>query len=337
MSRYSRQELLSWIGKEGQDRLKNSRVVLVGCGALGSIIASHLVRAGVGFLRVCDRDFVELENLQRQTLFDERDVLDALPKAEVAVRKLRSINSEVTLEAIVKDINFTNVERLIEDTHLVMDGTDNFETRFLINDACVKHGIPWVYGACVGSYGMVMPIVPGLTPCFRCVISQPPAPGTTPTCDTAGILNALAGAVGSLQSAEGLKLLVGHPKACIQGLLTIDLWGNIFQIFNVERQPECIACVQGKFDSLGKRAATQIATLCGRDAVQIMPSSPAGLDLEEIKEKLHPLGPVTSNKFLLKFTYGAYEIVLFADGRAIIKGTSDPGKARALYAQYIGI
>ena len=334
-SRYAKQILFAPLGEEGQKRLSDARVTLVGLGALGSVIANHLVRAGVGFLRLCDRDFVELDNLQRQVLYDEEDVRSNLPKAAAAARKLGQINSEVKLEPRICDVNYSNVEDLVRDVDLVFDGTDNFETRFLLNDACVKHRKPWVYGGCVGSYGMVMTVLPGEGPCFTCLLGEQPAPGTSPTCDTAGVLNTAVAVVASLQANEGLKILAGKREALIGGLQTIDLWMNTNQRIRIPRSESCETCGARKFkylDSDGSGATT----LCGRNAVQITPPSGSKLDLIETERRLAPLGRVRRNTYLVKFSVENCELTIFPDARVIVQGTDDPTRARSLYAKYVG-
>ncbi len=335
MSRYSRQVLFKPLGPEGQERLRAARAAVVGLGALGSTIAAHLARAGVGFLRICDRDFVELDNLQRQALYDEEDVRLNLPKAAAAARKLARINSEVALEARVCDIGFANAEELARDVDLVLDGTDNFETRFVLNDACVKLGRPWVYGGCVGSYGMVMAVLPGEGPCFACLVGGLPAPGSSPTCDTAGVLNTAVGVVASLQANEGLKILAGRREALAGGLQTLDLWSNTFQLLKVPRVAACETCVGRRFRYL-ESSPGGAATLCGRNAVQVTPPAGSRLDLAEAERRLAPLGKVLRNEYLVKFAVDAYELTVFPDARAIIKGTDDPARARSLYAKYVG-
>jgi adenylyltransferase/sulfurtransferase len=335
MTRYSRQVLFKPLGEEGQERLSRARATLVGLGALGSTLAQHLARAGVGFLRLCDRDFVELDNLQRQTLYDEEDVRANLPKAAAAAARLARINSGVRLDARVTDVNFSNVESLAADVDLVLDGTDNFETRFLLNDACVKLGRPWVYGGCVGSYGMAMAVLPGEGPCFACLVGELPAPGTSPTCDTAGVLNTAVGVVASLQANEAIKLLAGRREALAGGLQTLDLWTNTFQLVRVPRSPSCATCVGRRFPHL-EAASSGAVSLCGRNAVQITPAPGARLDLAEAERRLAPLGPVRRNAYLLKFEVDACELTLFPDARAIIRGTDDPARARSLYARYVG-
>ena len=335
MSRYAKQELFRPLGKEGQARLGRSRVTIVGLGALGSMLANHLGRAGVGFLRLVDRDFVELDNLQRQVLYDEEDVRAALPKAAAAAEKLRRINSEVKVEARVCDVNYANAEELARDVDVLLDGTDNFETRFVLNDACVKLGRPWVYGGCVGSYGMAMAVLPGEGPCFTCLLGGMPAPGSSPTCDTAGVLNTAVAVVASLQANEALKLLVGKREALSGGLQTLDLWTNVFQLVRIPRSPGCPTCVERKFPHLESNPSAA-TSLCGRNAVQITPAPGSTLDLAEAERKLAPLGAVRRNAYLLKFAVDGCELTLFPDARAIIQGTDDLAKARSLYSRYVG-
>ena len=333
--RYSRQVRFGPIGPEGQARLAAARVTLIGCGALGSTIANLLARAGVGHLRIVDRDFVELDNLQRQVLFDEEDVLSVLPKAVAAAEKLRRINASIEVEPIVEDVSHANVETLIADADTVLDGTDNFETRFVLNDACVKRGKPWIYGGCVGSYGMVLPVLPGETACLRCWISEVPPPGSSPTCDTAGVLNSAVGVIASLQANEAFKILTAHREALVSGLTVIDVWANTHQVLTVPRSSECASCGRRSFPSLEARESGVTTTLCGRNAVQVTP--PAGrLDLADAERRLSGLGPVRRNDYLLKFRIDPCELTLFADGRAIVQGTSDPAQARSLYAKYVG-
>jgi len=336
VSRYAKQVLFGPIGKEGQEKLSRARVAVVGLGALGSVIANHLGRAGVGFLRLVDRDFVELDNLQRQVLYDEEDVRAALPKAAAAAEKLRRINSEVKLDPRVCDVNYTNAEELARDVDLLLDGTDNFETRFVLNDACVKLGRPWVYGGCVGSYGMAMTVLPGEGPCFMCLLGGMPAPGTSPTCDTAGVLNTAVAVVASLEANEAFKVLLGKKEVLAGGLQTIDLWSNAFQLVKIPRSPTCPTCVGRKFPHLESNPSGALS-LCGRNAVQITAPPGATLDLAEAERKLAPLGQVRRNAYLLKFAVDGCELTLFPDARAIIQGTADLSKARSLYARYVGV
>jgi len=335
MSRYSKQVLFRPLGEEGQKKLGASRVTLVGAGALGSTLAGHLVRAGVGSLRICDRDFVELDNLQRQTLYDEEDVRQNLPKAVAAAQKLARVNSEVRVEPRVCDVNHANVEELARDAGVVLDGTDNFETRFVLNDACVKLGKPWVYGGCVGSYGMVLPVLPGEGPCFTCLLGEMPAPGSSPTCDTAGVLNTAVGVVASLQANEALKILAGRREALLPGLQTLDVWTNAFHLVKVPRNPACETCGARRFRYLDS-GAFGATTLCGRNAVQITPAPGARIDLADAERRLAPLGNVRRNAYLLKLAVDGCELTLFPDARAIVQGTNDPARARSLYAKYVG-
>ena len=335
MSRYAKQVLFRPVGKEGQERLRASRVTVVGLGALGSVLANHLARAGVGFLRLCDRDFVELDNLQRQVLYDEDDVRANLPKAAAAAAKLSRINSEVALDPRVTDVNHANAEELACDVDLVLDGTDNFETRFVLNDACVKLGRPWVYGGCVGSYGMAMAVLPGEGPCFACLLGERPAPGTSPTCDTAGVLNTAVAVVASLQANEGLKILLGKREALAGGLQTLDLWTNTFQVVKVPRSASCEVCVGRKFRHL-EASPSGATSLCGRNAVQVTPGPGVKLDLAETERRLAPLGAVRRNAYLLRFSVDGCELTIFPDARAIIQGTEDLARARSLYARYVG-
>ncbi|MFQ5867334.1 MAG: ThiF family adenylyltransferase [bacterium] len=339
LSRYSRQILFSEIGEQGQRKLRDNKVVLVGCGALGTVIANNLVRAGIGELKIIDRDFVELNNLQRQILFDEEDVKRNIPKAIAAVDKLEKINSEVKLEAVVADVNFTNVENLVEGAKLLVDGTDNFEVRFLLNDACVKAKIPWIYGSCLGSYGLTMNIIPGKTPCFRCLFETAPLPGMVPTCDTAGVISPIVNVIAAIETAEAIKYLTGKFKALNKNLIAIDIWEGSFEKFNLnDRKDEidCSCCKQRKFEFLEGKQGSSITSLCGRDAVQITQKSIGRIDFEKLAERLKKSGKVTFNKYILKFSVNEYEINLFLDSRAIIKGTNDFSVARGLYAKYIG-
>jgi adenylyltransferase/sulfurtransferase len=335
--RYSRQILFSGIGKEGQRRLARSQAVIIGCGALGAMHAEMLARAGVGRLRLADRDFIEESNLHRQIMFEERDVEERLPKAVAAAARINRINSEVAVEAVVKDVNYTNVEGLIEDADVALDGTDNFEARFLINDAAVKLKKPWVYGAAVGSYGVQMTIRPHETPCLRCVFPEMPAPGTSPTCDTAGVILPIIATVASYQVSEALKILTGQIGQLHGSLLQFDLWQNTCTRLKLrERTKDCPTCQQHRYDFLNARGGQLVTTLCGRNAVQISPPANAQIDFAKLAEQLRDAGEVSYNRFLLKFKSGEHEITVFPDARSIIKGTDDPNVARSLYARYIG-
>jgi molybdopterin-synthase adenylyltransferase len=337
--RYLRQTIFAPVGAAGQQRLLDSRVVLVGCGATGTVIASYLVRAGVGRLVVVDRDFVERNNLQRQVLFTDRDVEDALPKAVAAERALRAINPEIDVQGVVADVGPAGIESLLAGATLVMDGTDNFETRYLLNDACVKQVTPWIYSGAVGSRGMTMTIRPGESACFRCVFPEPPQPGAMATCDTAGVLGPGVGMVAALAAAEAIKLLVGDTGALNPGLIHLDAWHLSFQTVRVARQTgesPCPCCVERHFPFLQAEAASHAITLCGREAVQITARPGMKLSLPSLAERLRPLGAVTLNPFLLRFLADGCELTIFPDARAIIKGTTDPSVARTLYARYVG-
>lgn len=337
MDRYSRQILFEGIGEEGQRRVRAARVLVVGCGALGSAQAEMLARAGVGRLHLVDRDFVEESNLQRQTLFSERDARERAPKAVAAARRLGEVNSEVECVAEVADVNNSNVERLVAGCDVVLDGTDNFATRFLLNDACVKHGVRWVYGAAVGSYGVTMTVLPRETPCLRCVFPETPAAGSAPTCDTAGVIMPVVAVVAAVQVAEALKLLAGRPEGLHRSLMQFDVWGNEWRRLALrERTPECPTCVLGRYESLEAEAADLATVLCGRQAVQVTPRAAARLDLDALAERLRPAGDVKANPYLVRLQAGDYELTVFADARAIIRGTEDPGVARSLYARYVG-
>jgi len=326
------------LGEEGQRRLASARVLICGCGALGSVIANTLVRAGVGAVRIVDRDFVELSNLARQVLFDEADAAAGLPKAVAAAEKLRGINSSVEIEPIVADVNHTNIERFCEGVDVILDGTDNFETRFLINDAAVKNGLPWIYGGCVGAEGQTMTIIPGQTPCLRCLMESCPPPGSTPTCDTAGILGPIVGAIASIEAMEAIKILSGNRDAVSRQLTVVDLWQNRIKQVDVSRlrdQVDCPACKRGEFPWLAGREGSRTAVLCGRNAVQL--SHPGmSISLADLAQHLAGIGSITLNQYLLRLQVSPYELTIFPDGRAIISGTNDIHTARIVYAKYIG-
>jgi len=336
LDRYARQTVLPVIGEAGQQRLQASRVAILGCGATGTVLANHLARAGVGHLRVVDRDFVELNNLQRQLLFDEADVREGLPKAVAAERRLRAANSAIEVAGIVADVHAGNVEELIDGCDLVLDGTDNFETRYVVNDACVKLGKPWVYTGAVSTYGMTLLIRPGVTPCLRCAFPDPPPPGSGETCDTAGVLGPAVSAVTSQSATEAIKYLVGAVDALAAGLIHLDVWELSWHLFRMERKADCPCCVQREFPFLQVAAASHATSLCGRNAVQITPTRPARLDLGRLAERLRSTGEVTANAFLLKLKVEPYLLTIFPDARAIIQGTTEESVARSLYARYVG-
>jgi molybdopterin/thiamine biosynthesis adenylyltransferase len=332
--KYSRQILFAGIGEEGQQRLLASSAVIVGCGAIGAAAANLLTRAGVGKLRIIDRDFVEPSNLQRQTLFDEADALAALPKAIAAERKLGSINSSVTVEGTVADLSPRNVADLLAGFDLILDGTDNFETRFLINDFAVQNGKPWIYAAAVASYGLTLTIRPGVTPCLACLM-EAQQQGLEETCDTIGVLAPIVNLIASLQVAEAMKLLAGRTDALHDRLISCDVWSGHFQSVRIARNPDCRACSRREFPYLDGQAQPHI-TMCGRDSVQIHERS-RSLDLAMLKSRLSStVTDVRHNEFLLRFRIPPYEMTVFSDGRAILKGTKDPAVARSLYARYIG-
>ncbi|MBP6003656.1 MAG: ThiF family adenylyltransferase [Pyrinomonadaceae bacterium] len=335
--RYSRQILFHEIGKAGQERLLNSRVLLVGCGALGAAHAEMLARAGVGKLRIVDRDFVEFTNLQRQTLFSEEDANERLPKAIAAKNRIAAINSEIEVEAIIADVNHSNVESMIDGCDLVIDGTDNFQVRYLLNDACVKHKKTWIYGAAVSSYGTTMTIIPGVTPCLRCIFDEMPDAGSSPTCDTAGVIMPIIATVSATQVSEALKILVGDLESLHGSLMQFDLWANDRQRIKLGGpNAECKTCGQGNFEFLDAEAPEFAAVLCGRNAVQIAPPKAVQLDLDALADRLKFSTAVNVNEYLLRFSAGEHEMTVFRDGRAIIKGTDDPSVARSLYAKYVG-
>ena len=335
--RYSRQILFSGIGKEGQRQLLQARALIVGCGALGSAHAESLARAGVGKLRIVDRDFVEASNLQRQTMFTERDAEERIPKAVAAANHIREINGEIEVEPEIADVNHSNIERLLQDCDLVLDGTDNFATRYLINDACVKHEIAWIYGAAVGSYGVTMTIRPHQTPCLRCVFEEAPPAASAPTCDTAGVIMPIISVVAAVQVAEALKLLTGKTEDLQRSLMQFDVWRNEWRKINPgPPSPDCPTCAHGRFETLEAAAGDFAAVLCGRNAVQISPAQATQLNFEELADRLRVTGEVKFNDYLLRFRTGEFELTVFQDARSIIRGTSEIGTARSLYAKYIG-
>lgn len=342
LERYSRQIRFPQLGEDGQQKLLNSRVLLCGCGALGTVLAETLTRAGVGFLRIVDRDFVEISNLQRQVLFDEEDIRQQLPKAVAASRKLSAINADVTVEPVVADVDFSNIRQLADGVDLILDGSDNFEIRFLINDLSLEARIPWVYAGCISSHGQTMPVFPHESACLRCLIESPPDPGTTETCDTAGILGPTVNVIASLQAMTALKILAGRRDAVDLSLTMIDVWDfslRQMSVADLRERADCPACQRGERLWLSGQEGSQSTVLCGRNAVQIRPQQKTRVDFDEMTDRLKSAGDVTVNPFLLrlKLSEPDYEITLFQDGRAIIKGTDDPGVARAVYARYIGL
>lgn len=338
MNRYSRQILFGGIGQEGQKKLITSRVLLVGCGALGASHAEMLARAGVGFLRIVDRDFVEFSNLQRQTLYSESDAKQRMPKAIAAKNRLSKINSEIEIEAIVADVNNSNIENLIEDVDLVLDGTDNFQVRYLVNDACVKSGKTWIYGAAVSSYGTTMTIIPNETPCLRCIFEEIPSAGSSPTCDTAGVIQPIIATISAVQVSEALKILIGKTDKLHKSLMQFDVWENDWRKIKLGKLNEdCKTCGQRNFEFLDAANKDFFTTLCGRDSVQIQPPNSTQIDLQNLAEKLKNLGEIKLNEYLLRLKIEDYELTVFKDARAIIKGTDDISVARSVYAKYVGI
>ena len=335
--RYSRQILFSGIGKQGQERLSQSRAVIIGCGALGSAQAEALARAGVGALRIIDRDFVEASNLQRQTMFTEADAQDRLPKVIACANHIAQINSDITTEPEIVDVNHSNVERLIADCDVVLDGTDNFATRYLINDACVKNDQNWIYGAAVGSYGVTMTVRPHVTPCLRCIFAEAPPAASAPTCDTAGVIMPIISVVAAVQVSEAMKLLTGQTESLHGSLMQFDVWRNEWRRISLgPPAPDCPTCAEGRFETLEADANEFAAVLCGRDAVQISPVGAAKVDLAALAERLRGSGEVKANDYLLRFKTEGYELTVFQDARAIIRGANDVATARTLYAKYIG-
>ena len=357
LDRYHRQMLLPGFGEEGQRRLLNSTVLIMGCGALGTVAADMLARAGVGHLKIIDRDFIELTNLQRQVLFDERDVRHEIPKAEAAKRKIALSNSQVEVTAIVDDLNYNNIEQYAEGVDLLIDGLDNFETRYLANDFAVKNGIPYLYGGAVSTVGMAFPVLPhtaggdapwekeGLaTACYRCIFEEAPSPGQTPTCDTVGVLGSMVAIIANFQVAEALKILTGNYASVSRTVLSIDVWANTISQLKVEglrEQGDCQCCKQGNFEYLDGKMGSDAESLCGRDAVQLRHrQSTDGVDLAGIARKLEHHGKVRSNDFMIRADIAEgdheYELTLFADGRAIVKGTAEASVARSVYSKYVG-
>jgi len=333
VDRYSRQIIFPGIGEEGQRQLSSSYAIIIGCGALGTIIASSLVRAGVGKVRIVDRDFIEYHNLQRQVLFDEDDIKNQLPKAIAAERHLKRVNSSVEIEGIVADVNYTNIESFVRDADIILDGLDNFETRYLINDVSLKHKIPWVYGGAISSFGMTMTIIPHKTPCFRC-FSPSSTGGMIQTCDTAGVISPAPFIIGSLQATEAMKILVG-TEDINREIITIDVWEGTFHHLKISPRRDCPAC-EGKYEFLDGRSAGKTTVLCGQNAVQVLNPKAERLSLGELAAHLKPIGEVSYNEFMLRFTVNTHEMVIFPDARAIIKNTTDESLARGLYAKYVG-
>lgn len=338
--RYSRQIRFAPIGEDGQARLRRARVAVVGAGALGSALANHMVRAGVGYIRLIDGDVVDLSNLQRQMLYDETDVQNGTPKVVAAAEKLSAVNSQVEIEPHVAEVTWQNAEELLTGVDLLLDGTDNFAVRYLMNDVSVKHGIPYVYGGVIGASGSAALFQPGETPCLACLYPEPPLPGSVETCETAGIIGPIVHLVTAWQATEALKYLTGAREQLSRRLLSVDLWNNhFFQMpLDGKRNPDCHVCVRGRFRFLDEPSAIiQEAILCGRNTVQIRPAQPLRCDLEEMAKRLSSYGPVEQNRFLVRLHLKELSLILFQDGRVLVQGTDDLVTARRLYAQYIGM
>ncbi|MCR4289447.1 MAG: ThiF family adenylyltransferase [Candidatus Scalindua sp.] len=340
LERYSRQILFQHIGKNRQKILMNSTVAVIGCGALGTVSSSYLVRAGIGQLRIIDRDFIEESNLQRQILFDENDISENLPKAIAAQRKLQKINNKVKVEGIVTDVNYSNIDELTKDVDIIIDGTDNFETRFLINDFCIKNSVPWVYGACIGSRGVVMNIIPSRTPCLRCVFETMPQIGSFPTCDTAGVIGPIAGIIASFQVAEAIKILIKDYASVNKNLLEVDVWETKLRQIDISELKDindCQTCKLNNYEFLDAEVGIMTTFLCGKNAVQVMSRNTGKIDLRQLEHRLRSISGVSCNAFMLKFRVKDHSFTVFADGRAIITGTADSSTAKSLYSKYLGM
>ena len=340
LERYARQIRFPGFGEASQQRLSAGSVLICGCGALGSVSANTLARAGVGHLRIVDRDFLEWNNLQRQVLYDESDVAAGLPKAIAAAEKLRRINSQIQIEPLVCDVDFHNIESLLQGIDIIVDGTDNFETRFLLNDASHQFAVPWVYGGCLGAEGQQLTIIPHQTPCLRCLIPEMPPPGTTPTCDTAGIFGPIINIIASLQAMEAIKLLSGHADRVSRTLSVVDIWDNRLRqisLAGLREQATCPTCYGRDYAWLRGQEGSHSAVLCGRNAVQLsVRAANRRLDLAELARKFAGLGSVQANDFLVRLTTSDHVLTVFPDGRAIIGGTEDIAEAKTLYAKYVG-
>ncbi len=339
LDRYRRQSQFAPLGKDGQSKLLDASVAICGCGALGSVLAERLVRAGIGRIRLIDRDWVEWDNLPRQALFTEDDARNRVPKAVAAAEKLQQINSEVKLDVAVTDLTFRTATQLLADVDLILDGTDNFETRFLINDYALAHNKPWVHAGCIGAQGQLLPIVPGKTACFRCLISEPPTADSQETCDTAGVLGPAIGVIASWQAIEAIKILTATTNETLGKLQVFDLWQGTHRTISLEalrNNQECQACQRSDFEFLDGRRSAAASVLCGKNAVQIQPPTSQRLNLSEMSERLRSYGQLQINAFLLRVNIDNLQLTLFADGRAIVSGTEEPAVARALYARIVG-
>ena len=330
--RYARQTILNEIGEGGQKKLGETRALIVGCGALGSVMADHLARAGVGSIRIVDRDIVEVENLQRQILFNEDDI--GAPKAQAVSEKLKKINSDIKVEGIVKDLNPRSIKQIVNDIDIILDGTDNMETRYLINDICIKKEIPWIYGGAVSTYGMTLNIVPKETPCLVCAFPFMPKAGSLPTCDTVGVLNTVPSIIASIQVTEALKIIL--RKNYSKDLLVYDVWNHDFKLIKIKRNQECNCCGQSNFEYLDSQKTDVTTLLCGSNSVQITPASEGEISLERLAERLRKAGEVKLSSVHLVFKTTDVQITVFKDGRGIVKGTDDMLQAKSVYAKYVG-
>lgn len=335
IKRYSRQMSFRQIKKEGQEKLLKSRVVIIGIGALGTVIANNLCRAGVGFIRLVDRDLVELSNIQRQTLYDEEDAKNGIPKAFAAFEHLSKINSGITIEPIIADANSSNIEDFISDVDLVLDGSDNIEIRYLINEACVKLNKPWIYGGALESYGMTMNIIPGTTPCFKCAFPEYETSESHRTCSTVGVINSITGLISCVESSEALKILIGSDKVR-NSLMVVDLWQNATDYIEIKIDEECPICIKHQYEYLGKVTGSYTKSLCGTDSIQVIPAKKIQIDFNKIAKGLEKVGTVDFNQFMLTYSDDKTEFSLFKDGRAIIKKAADELSAKSIYAEYIG-
>jgi len=336
LNRYSRQTIFEKIGAQGQEKLWAAKVVVLGIGALGTVIANNLCRAGVGHMRLVDCDCVEISNLQRQVLFDEDEAAAQRPKAQAACNHLARVNSRAKLEPVIAHVDSSNIEDILKGADVVLDGSDNMELRFLVNEACHKLKIPWVHGGVLGASGNCMTILPGKGPCFRCLMPDTPPAGSYPTCATAGVLNMASGIVASLESAEAVKIITGSAQVN-RGIFVLDVWNNSAEYLNLSPNPDCPVCGKGEYELLGRRAETLVASLCGRDEYQVIPGQKACIDLAEFGKRLSAAGTVSCGPFILGFCAGEIAFNLFPDGRAIIKNVKDEKAARSVYSEYIGL
>lgn len=336
-SRYSRQTRFSPIGEDGQLRLSQARALICGCGALGTVIAERLTRAGIGGLRIVDRDWVEESNLQRQTLFNEQHAVDGTPKAVAAHSILKSINRHVEIEPVVDDLTYSNISSLADGCDILLDGTDNFETRFLINDYCVKNQTPWVHGGCLGASGQVLSYVPSQTACFRCLVPELPPKEALETCDTAGVIGPAIGIVASWQSAEAMKILSGNTDAACRGLIVVDCWSTECRIVKMHPSPRCPACAAGEFPFLEGAIRSDSTVLCGKNAVQVSQPSDHRPDLTVLAASLEGIGKITQNMYFLRVKLNdQHTITVFKDGRTVVEGTTNVGQAKSLISQTLG-